>query len=100
MTDGMRLELLHSYYRYLFGRGEVRSRKELAARTGVAYHTVNQAFHGGRYLTDKLLRRIVAAFPSLQAEGWEKDGMVAVPVSLLDAMQDTIAKLARKEDTR
>ena len=98
MNDGTRLEILHSYYRYLFGRGEVRSRKELAARTGVAYHTVNQAFHGGRYLTDKLLRRIVAAFPSLQADGWEEDGMVAVPVSLLEALQHTIAKLARREE--
>lgn len=98
--DLERQELLNDYYRYLYGRREVRTRKEFAEKVGVSYHTIGQAFSGGRYLTDALLRRIREAFPSLADMG--KDGGQAVESpytrEFVESLQRTNESLARTNE--
>lgn len=59
------LERLQEYYRFLFGRGEVTSRKDFAAKSGVSYHSMGQAFSGGKYLSTALMNKVRLSFPSL-----------------------------------
>ena len=95
-----KLETLNRYWRYLYGRGEVTTRKELAERVGVSEHTICQAFAGGRYLSNKLLPRIVQAFPSLRAiEAQGPGDTVTLPTeeyrSLLRTLENLSAAVAK-----
>lgn len=91
-------EELESIYRALFGAGVVRSKKDMAERLGMNPHTVQSAFSVGEpYLNDKLLKRVRDTFADdlAQIEVQKSVDNVTIPVSLLEAMQETIASQQR-----
>lgn len=99
--DKLRLEKLNAYYRYLYGRHEIQSRKEFAERIGVSYHTIATAFTGGRYLSDKLLARVAYAFPSLDQMGEGDDatqGQAVYSKEFVESLQRTNESLARANE--
>ena len=99
--DKMRLEKLNAYYRYLYGTHEIHDRKEFAERIGVSYHTINTAFMGGRYLSDKLLARIAYAFPSLDHMDEGDDATQSQGVyskEFVESLQRTNESLARANE--
>lgn len=100
--DKLRLEKLNAYYRYLYGTHEIHDRKEFAERVGVTYHTINAAFMGGRYLSDRLLARIAYAFPSLDHMGEDNDATQSQGVyskEFVESLQRTIESLTRVNES-
>lgn len=97
-----RKEQLQSLWDALHGGGFVRTKKEMAERLGMTYHSLSAAFSQGEpYVNDKLLGRIRTTFAAELEEVRQREmaaaagASITIPVATFASMQETIASQQR-----